>query len=100
MIRLTQTIRRQSTFFLVFGWLIFNSSITLAEEDGVVVLSDTVVGNQEQPKVLYVVPWRSADDDTILSQPLSTTVGRDLFAHIERSEHQRELEYLQQLWQE
>lgn len=69
----------------------------VAQQEGVVVLSDTVTGNQEQPKVLYIVPWQPANDDTILTQPLTTKLHRDVFAHIERPEHMRELQYLEQL---
>lgn len=68
-----------------------------AQQEGVVVLSDTVTGNQEQPKVLYIVPWQPANDDTILTQPLTTKLHRDVFAHVERPEHVRELQYLEQL---
>jgi len=69
----------------------------LAQKEGVVVLSDTVTGNQEQPKVLYIVPWQPAEDTTILSQPLTTKLHRGGFAHIERREQVRELQYLEQL---
>jgi hypothetical protein len=68
-----------------------------AQGENRVVLSDTVTGNQEQPKVLYVVPWRAAEDTAILKQPLSTSVQNDIFAHMERTEHLRELSHLQQL---
>jgi hypothetical protein len=68
-----------------------------ARRDNKVVLSDTVTGNQEQPKVLYIVPWRPAQDDTILNRPLNTNLHQDVFAHIEKTEHMRELEYLKQL---
>lgn len=69
------------------------------EEEGVVVLSDTVTGNQEQPKVLYIVPWQAAEDDTILKQPLATKLHSEVFEHVEREEHQRELRYLRSLLQ-
>ena len=69
----------------------------LAQDDGVVVLSDTVTGNQEQPKVLYIVPWQAAEDDTILKQPLATQLHSEVFEHVERQEHIRELKYLQTL---
>lgn len=81
--------------------LILLSTMTLTwahgQEEGVVVLSDTVTGNQEQPKVLYIVPWQAATDDTILYQPLETKLQRDVFGHIERPEHIRELQYLNNL---
>lgn len=68
-------------------------------DDGVVVLSDTVTGNQEQPKVLYIVPWQAAEDDTMLKQPLVTQMHSEVFEHVERAEHIRELKYLQTLSQ-
>lgn len=69
----------------------------LAQDEGVVVLSDTVIGNQEQPKVLYIVPWQAAEDDTMLKQPLATQLHGEVFEHVERQEHIRELKYLQAL---
>jgi hypothetical protein len=80
--------------FIVFA---IAASSVFAQSEGVVVLSDTVTGNQEQPKVLYIVPWQPAQDDTILTQPLTTKLHRDIFSHIERPEHVRELQYLEQL---
>jgi hypothetical protein len=77
--------------------LVLIGSPAFAQNEGVVVLSDTVTGNQEQPKVLYIVPWQPAEDTTILTQPLTTKLHRDVFAHIERPEHVRELQYLEQL---
>lgn len=64
---------------------------------GVIVLSDTVTGNQEQPKVLYIVPWQGAGDDTMLKQELITRLQSDVFAPVERAEHQRELEMINAL---
>lgn len=66
-------------------------------QEGVVVLSDTVTGNQEQPKVLYIVPWQPADDDTILYQPLRTKLEQRIFDHVERPEHKRQVQFLEQL---
>ncbi len=85
---------KKTLAFLLMGII---SGAALAQSEGVVVLSDTVTGNQEQPKVLYIVPWQPADDTTILTQPLTTKLHRDVFAHIERPEHVRELQYLEQL---
>lgn len=75
------------------------ASLASAQEEGVVVLSDTVTGNQEQPKVLYIVPWQAAEDDTMLKQPLATKLHSEVFEHVEREEHKRELRHLQSLLQ-
>lgn len=83
---------------IILSFLLCAAAVQVfAQTEGVVVLSDTVTGNQEQPKVLYIVPWQPAQDDTILTQPLTTKLHRDIFSHIERPEHLRELQYLEQL---
>lgn len=56
----------------------------------IVEIEDTITGNQEQPKVLYIVPWRPAQDNTILNQPLKTRMN-NIFDHVEREELQRQI---------
>lgn len=63
----------------------------------VVNLSDTIVGNQEQPTVLYIVPWKPAEDTTILYLPLSSKAMEHIFGHVERVEHQRQVQFVEQL---
>lgn len=57
-------------------------------------LESTVIGNQEQPKVLYIIPWKQADSLRRLDSTLPQTVG-DVFRHLEYSELQREIKLLQ-----
>ena len=61
--------------------------------DGVIRLSDTITGNREQPKVLYVVPWQKAEDKSILYQSLKSNFG-SVFGQIDEAEHKREIEFL------
>lgn len=82
------------TFCLVFLCLI--GVAVSAQDQEVVTLGDTITGNQEQPKVLYIVPWKQTKDDTILSQGLESRLS-DVFDHVERSEHTRELEFFDSL---
>ncbi len=70
--------------------------LALAQDQEVVTLGDTITGNQEQPKVLYIVPWKQAKDDTLLNQGLESRLS-DVFDHVERSEHTRELEFFETL---
>ncbi len=67
-----------------------------AQDSEVVNLGTTITGNQEQPKVLYIVPWKQTEDNRILDQGLESRLS-DVFNHVERSEHQREIDYLQTL---
>lgn len=80
--------------------LLLAAQAAIAQQEGVIELRDTVTGNQEQPQVLYIVPWQAPSDDTILDERVRTQLSRDVFDHVERSEHVREVQYLEQLWQE
>lgn len=89
-----------SGFLCVVVALIFAlSSKTFAQESAVVNLSTTVTGNQEQPKVLYIVPWQAAEDNTLLYQALNRHTSDAVFGHVERSEHRREIEFLSEVAQ-
>ncbi|KUJ83822.1 cell division protein FtsY [Microbulbifer flavimaris] len=70
------------------------SSVLLAGKavaEDVVELESTVIGNQEQPKVLYIVPWKSADSLQRIDSNLPRVLD-DVFEHREYSEFQREIE--------
>lgn len=61
-------------------------------EEANVVLHSTITGNQEQPKVLYIVPWQPPGSADRLSQPIQPLLS-DVFAPVDRAEFQRELKY-------
>ena len=80
----------------IFLFLFLFMSIAQAQE--VVNLSTTIKGNQEHPSVSYIVPWQQAADEEklIMSFNTRTRLG-DVFNHIERTEHQRQVEFLTQM---
>ena len=57
-----------------------------------VTLHSTITGNQEQPKVLYIVPWQPPGSSDKLTQPIKPVLD-DVFAPVDRAEFQRELKY-------
>jgi len=65
-----------------------------AAAEEVIELESTVIGSQEQPKVLYIIPWKQADSLQRLDSVLPQTVS-DVFKHQEYSELQREIGLLQ-----
>jgi len=81
---------------IIFSSLLFSATVAIAQDSEVVNLGSTITGNQEQPKVLYIVPWKQTKDNTILSQGLESRLS-DVFDHVERSEHQREVQYFETL---
>lgn len=79
----------------VIGLLLLCLSALSSAEEALVVLESTVVGNQEQPKVLYLLPWQSAAMPEQLFQPFETLVG-NLYQPIEREQFLRELRFRQE----
>ncbi len=76
---------------VVFVITAFVSTYTFSQEANVV-LRSTVIGNQEQPKVLYIVPWQQAASPELIYQPVQTLVD-GVFEEVEREEFLRELRY-------
>ena len=63
-----------------------------AAQEAVVTLHATVTGNQEQPRVMYILPWQQREataTDYVPDQGLAA----ELFTPIERDEFVRELTY-------
>lgn len=60
-------------------------------QDATISLQTTITGNQEQPKVLYILPWQSPQMADVDFEPLDNQ-HKAVFNHIERDELRRELE--------
>ena len=54
-------------------------------------LQTTVTGNQEQPRVMYILPWQSPLSPELEMEMLSSQEDA-VFGHVEREELTRELE--------
>lgn len=54
-------------------------------------LQTTVTGNQEQPRVMYILPWQSPLSPDLEMEMLSSQEDA-VFGHVERDEMQRSLE--------
>jgi|GEM_PF-2490864 len=63
----------------------------LAQEDSR--LESVITGNQEQPQVLYLVPWQNPDSPTLQYDVIHHQTDI-VFQHLERSELLRELKHL------
>lgn len=60
-------------------------------QDATINLQTTITGNQEQPRVLYILPWQSPQTEDVDFEPLDNQ-QKAVFGHIEREELRRELE--------
>jgi len=65
-------------------------------QEATVDLSTTIVGNREQPKVLYIVPWKAVNDSELEEQTIQSQLDI-VFGHVERIELQRELQFMEQI---
>jgi hypothetical protein len=52
----------------------------------------TIVGNRELPKVLHIVPWKSAEAGDLAGRPMNSLVN-EILAPVDRDVFLRELEY-------
>ncbi|WP_323813832.1 hypothetical protein [Cellvibrio sp. NN19] len=59
--------------------------------EGSISLQTTVTGNQEQPRVMYILPWQSPLSPELEMEMLSSQEDA-VFGHVERDELQRSLE--------
>lgn len=86
-----------SIAMLMQGMVAFAQEPVLAEEP-ILVLESRITGNQEQPKVLYLVPWKSETGIEALNLPLNA-LSEPEFKPLVRDEFIRELEFRRQ-WSE
>ena len=57
------------------------------------------VGNQELPKVLYIVPWQKADPGDLTGRPVNTLLD-EVLAPLDREEFTRRVDYYGDLYGE
>jgi hypothetical protein len=56
-----------------------------------------ITGNQELPKVLYIVPWQRSSPGELMGRPVNTLLN-EVLAPINRSEFVREVDYYDDLY--
>jgi len=56
-----------------------------------------ITGNQELPKVMYIVPWRKADPGDLMGRPVNTLLD-EVLAPLDREEFARQVGYYSDLY--
>jgi len=56
-----------------------------------------ITGNQELPKVLYIVPWQKSDPGNLMGKPVNTLLD-EVLAPIDREEFIRQVDYYGDLY--
>lgn len=65
--------------------------------DEIVLERTEITGNQELPKVLYIVPWQKSDPGDLTGKPVNTLLD-EVLAPIDRSEFLRQVDYYGELY--
>ena len=65
--------------------------------DSIVLSRAEITGNQELPKVMYIVPWRRADPGDLMGRPVNTLLD-EVLAPIDREEFLRQVDYYDDLY--
>lgn len=58
-----------------------------------------ITGNQELPKVLYIVPWKKSEPGELMGQPVNTLLD-EVLAPLDREEFIRQVDYYDDLYGE
>ena len=77
-------------FVLSLGLL---ANIANAQQPAVIQLEETIRGNQEQPKVLTIVPWQSPKTKQALPSPIVDRINKT-FLPLQRNELKRQIHIL------
>ncbi len=75
------------------GLLIFSPTVNA---ERIVMQSTAVIGNQELPKILYIIPWKKSKLPDLSDPPLETLIDEALMP-IDRNVFRRQVEYYQTL---
>ncbi len=58
-----------------------------------------ITGNQELPKVLYIVPWKKSDPGELMGRPVNTLLD-EVLAPLDREEFVRQVDYYGDLYED
>lgn len=67
--------------------------IMQAAAEDIVTFESTITGSQEQPKVIYIVPWQPPKGPAQMSQSIDNLVMQDLLQPIDRDTFLRQVQY-------
>ena len=69
-----------------------NGSKSAAKNDRLELGTATVTGDREQPKVMYIVPWKRSDIGDLAGKPMNSLVD-EILAPVDRDVFKREVVY-------
>ena len=82
----------KSANFLLLIIALLTPYTQVFSEDRIEMQGTAIIGNQELPKVLYIVPWKQSELPNITDQPLESLID-DALAPVDREAFRRQLDY-------
>ncbi len=80
---------------LIVSYLL--STGILFAQDRIEMKGTSIIGNKELPKVLYIVPWKAAEDIDLKTPPFSSVLD-EVLNPLERPAFQRQVQYYHELY--
>lgn len=71
--------------------------VSLFAQERIEMKGTSIIGNKELPKVLYIVPWKSAQNISLTTPPYRSVLD-DALKPIERPAFQRQVRYYHELY--
>ena len=85
---------KRVVFATLFGYAV---TINVVPADDRVELQGTsIIGNRELPKVLYIVPWKEPNADSLMGNPVGNML-REALGLVDREVFLREVEYYERI---
>lgn len=81
---------------IVISILLFSGAFVAQAADRLDMEGTAIIGNQELPKVLYIVPWKPSELPGLSEPPLESMIDEALVP-VERPEFQRHVIYYESL---
>lgn len=78
---------------IVLGLLLLAVQTVLANEP-VLRIESTITGNQEQPKILSIVPWQTIPEAKYIGEDIEFEVGYENLEFIDRESFKLEVQYI------
>ncbi len=82
--------------YLLSFMLLLSSHLSFAQQR-LEMEGTAIIGNKELPKVLYIVPWKVAEDITLSTPPFSSVLDEP-FQPVHRETFNRQIKYYNDLY--
>lgn len=79
-------------FQLTLSLMLLSTMAFIQAETRIEMQGTTVIGNQELPKILYIVPWKKSGLPDMRRPPIAQLV-QEVLAPLDREEFRREIYY-------